>query len=172
MNKTQIISLFASTFSLMLVNCTMPNMGNETYANPAWDGDTTPKVTVVQPMAPDGLHTAEAPIIGQPMHLDVGMVTVGQGTCDSGFMGTSCSNETDTSVAFQIQDVQCDDDLCDVNAIDLGDATHGAVITITPKANLVTVNVTCVSGTNEATGNAGIWAATPVRDMPSFKKAE
>jgi hypothetical protein len=135
--------------SIALVHCTTPSLGNTT----TWDENGTHSLGVTLSMPTDTTgHTASA-IVGEPVVVDVFVQDVGPGACTRGFLGGSCSDHTYSDVAaFDLTDVGCDDDLCDVIQVTRDAGRANATITLVPKSTDVTLHATAASSTMSGSG--------------------
>lgn len=94
------------------------------------------------------------------------MTQTGPGTCrqDSDLLGcgsigntsesacTVCSGP-DTALDFQLTDIGCDDDLCDVAGVEHDAKNNVDTVSIVPRAPVVTVRATATSGSLVASGS-------------------
>lgn len=150
---------------LVLAHC---GSAPDTWTDPS-NAVPAARLEVSQPVDASG-HVAENPV-GQPVAVRVTMIQTGPGTCvqhsdllGCGSIGGSSDSSCvvctgpDTALDFQLTDVGCDDDLCDVAGIAHGDPSTGDTVTIVPKAGLVTVRATGKSGSLAASGSVQVFA--------------
>jgi hypothetical protein len=159
---------------LLLAHC---GSGPETWTDPN-NSSPAAKLDVTLPVDASG-HVAENPV-GQPVSVQIAMIQTGPGTCrqENSFLGCgSVGNSTgssclvcagpDTSLDFQLTGVECDQDLCDVIAIQHGDAATGDTVTLVPHAGMVTLRATGTSGSLVASGSVQVVAnCTNTPDAP------
>jgi hypothetical protein len=140
--------------SIALVHCQMPQLGNETSWNENGTQSASLDVTLSLPTDTTG-HTATT-VVGNPMVVDVYLQQVGPGTCTNGLLGRSCSDHSYSDVtSFDLSDVGCDDDLCDVVSISRNTGRADASITIIPKSTSIILRAGAASGS--LSGSSELW---------------
>jgi hypothetical protein len=145
----------------------MPSLGNKTYPNAGADQTTSLAVTLSLPSDATG-HSASA-IVGRQLDVDVLVQEVGPGTCTSGFLGDACSDHSYASVAsFDLSDVGCDDDQCEVVSITRDAGRADAIVTIVPKSTDITLRAGATSGSLSGDGELWILPAAPPRQEKAF----